>query len=578
MATRIISRFAPWCAGLALALAFQAGSCALLAQQLELPQQPPIVHKVQGPSERLEITVNTSRILSLDQKIPQAQVNNPEILELHALSPTQVQVFGKTPGVTQVNLWGENQRIYSIDVIVYGDAQALTMLLRSQFPNSAITAVPVANGVLLSGFVDQPEHINRIIQIAEEFYPKVLNNMTVAGAQQVLLHVKVMEVSRTKLRTLGFDFAKATNGSLIVSGVSGLITSATSSAVTTSARANFSYSVLDGNNAFFGVLEALRQDNLMKVLAEPDLVTVSGRPATFQCGGEFPILVPQSLGTVSIEYKKFGTQVDFVPIVLGNGRIHLDVRPRVSEIDPTRSVTVNSTTVPGLRTREVETGVEMMAGQTLAIAGLVQSRDEAENRGFPWISELPYVGAAFRRVQHQYNEIELLVMVTPELVEAMPAQDVPPCGPGMRTTRPGDWDLYAKGHLEVPNCCPNGTVCPTGPDGMMPGPGPMVPMSAPTPAGVTPPVVPEPIEAPKPSTKKTPPAAPATETAARGDSDSAPQPPTLSASASPRRAENRSNPQNSYKTSEANKTATATSANRAGAEPSFFGPVGYEVK
>ena len=137
---------------------------------------------------------------------------------------------------------------------------------------------------------------------------------------------------------------------------------------------------------------------MLKILSDPTLVTVSGRPAFFNSGGEFPILVPQSLGTVSIEYKKFGTQIDFVPIVLGNGNLRLEVRPRISEIDHTRSITINGTTVPGLRVREADTGVEMHPGQTLAIAGLVQTRSEArKQREIPWLGEMPYVGAAFRR-------------------------------------------------------------------------------------------------------------------------------------------------------------------------------------
>lgn len=429
-----------------------------------LPSGPPsIIHKVQAASDRIEMTVHTSRILTTELKIPQAQVNNPSIVELTPLSPTEIQVSAKSAGVTQINLWDEQNRVTTIDVIVYGDAQELNMLLRNQFPNAALRVVPVGNGVLISGYVDQPEHVDLIVRIAEEYYPKVINAMTVGGVQQVLLHVKVMEVSRTKLRRLGVDFAKITGNNVVTSGISGLLRSTVGNAGTTIASSGgqtFAFSVLDGTAAFFGLLDALRQDNLAKVLSEPTLVTVSGRPAYFNVGGEIPIPVPQSLGTISIEYKKYGTQLDFVPIVLGNGNIRLEVRPRVSEIDPSRSVTVASTTVPGLRTREAETGVEMKAGQTLAIAGLVQVRTEAVNRGLPWISDVPYLGVPFRRVSEETNEIELLILVTPELAEAMDAHQVPPCGPGTTTTSPTDWELYMLGHVEVPACCPGpGGAC-----------------------------------------------------------------------------------------------------------------------
>jgi len=526
-----------------------------------------IVFKVTRPNERVQMTVNTSRILTLDQKIPQVQVNNPDILEPHILSPNEVQIFAKAQGVTQVNLWGEDEKIYSLDVIVYGDTQSLTMLLQEQFPNSSLKAVPVGSAVLVSGFVDQPEHISRIVEIAEQYYPKVINNMTVAGVQEVVLNVRVMEVSRTKLRTLGFDWAKFTNGNMVFSGVSGLLTASFDGTVGTSGAETFAFSVLGNNSSFFGVLEALRRDNLMKILAEPKLVTTSGRPAFFQVGGEFPILVPQSMGTVSIEYKKFGTQVDFVPIVLGNGRIHLDVRPRVSEIDSSRSIVIDSYEVPGLRVREVETGVEMMAGQTLAIAGLVQTRIEAQNRGLPWASELPYVGSLFRRVNHEENEIELLILVTPELCEAMPAGQTPQGGPGLSPARPNDCDLYRKGHLEVPRCCPS----PCGNGGACPNPGPCPCPGAAPEAGMIlrqPEVVPMPPDIRPLSSRQDPRAT------------SLPNPggqarPVRLTSDQTQTADNSQSRYNPVRQQIAPDSGASRQAN---AEPGFIGPVGYDVK
>lgn len=413
---------------------------------------PSAVINVTANTQRLEMTANSSRMLTVNYKIPQAQVNNPEVLELRALSPTQLQVFAKKAGVTQINIWDEEDNVHSMDVIVYADAQELTMHLRSQFPTASLRVAPLANSVVISGKVDRPEQVQGVIEIASDYYPKVINNMEVSGVQQVLLHVKVMEVSRTKLRTLGFDFA-ATNGSdFLVSSISGLIsaTAASAGVATGTGGDTVRFGFVNGNNRFFGFLEALRQNDLMKILAEPTLVAISGRAASFKSGGEFPILVPQSLGTVSIEYKTFGTQVDFVPLVLGDGRIRLEVRPRVSEIDNTQGVTVNEITVPGLRVREVDTAVEMQAGQTLALAGLVQTRTEAQHTGIPGLSDLPWLGAAFRRVTEEQNEIELLILVTPELVDAMDCHEVPPGGPGLNTVSPRDCDLYGRGHIEVP--------------------------------------------------------------------------------------------------------------------------------
>ncbi|NIL97684.1 MAG: histidine kinase, partial [Planctomycetales bacterium] len=407
----------------------------------------PMTMQVSESSQRLEIVANSSRILSLGEAIPRAQVNNPDILELTPLSPTQVQVFAKKPGVTQVNLWNARDEVRSVDVIVYGDARELTMLLQTQFPTASLKVVPLAHSVVVSGYVERPDQVSRVVRIAEDFYPKVINNINVGGVQQVLLHVKVMEVSRTKMRALGFDWSIKNGSDFLVSSVSGLLSGAGVPLGGDTVR----FGIVDNNTNFLGALEALRQNNVAKILAEPTLVTVSGRAARFVAGGEFPILVPAGLGTVSIEYKTFGTVVDFVPIVLGNGRIRLEVRPTVSELDESRGVTINNTTVPGLNVRQVDTGVEMSAGQTLALAGLIQNRVEAENRGLPILADLPYLGVPFRRVEETNNEIELLIMVTPELVEAMDAEEVPPLGPGMHTVSPPDCDLYWRGHIEVPN-------------------------------------------------------------------------------------------------------------------------------
>ena len=295
--------------------------------------------------------------------------------------------------------------------------------------------------------------------MAEDYYPKVINNIRVGDNQQVQLHVQVMEVSRTKLRQLGFDWGAFGAERFIQQGVSGLIaaTTANTGSVVGTGASTVTFGLANGSSTFFGAIEALRQHDLVKVLAEPTLTTVSGRPAAFNAGGEFPILIPQGLGTVAIEYKQFGTRVDFVPIVLGNGNIRLEVRPQVSEIDASRGVNINGTTIPGLRNRWVDTAVEMRAGQTLALAGLIQDRIESQNRGLPVLADLPFAGSLFRRVDQSSNEIELLVLVRPEFADAMDRHEVPMFGPGEHTKNPDDKELYMRGYLEVPNCCPDGS-------------------------------------------------------------------------------------------------------------------------
>lgn len=425
-------------------------------------QSPSLVHKISGASDKLEITTNTSRILTLDKNIPRVQVNNPELLVVTPLSANQVQISAKKAGVTQVNLWDEDGNIHTVDVLIYGDVRELEVALQTQFPSSSIKVYRYSESLVLKGFVDQPDHVSQITQLAADYAPKVINNITVGGVQQVLLKVKVMEVSRTKLRRMATDFTiLGSGGSFFSNGVSGLLTdtklAADSGWTATSAPGIAArFGIVNGNNAFFGFLDWLQQNNVAKILAEPNIVAVSGRPAEFNVGGEFPIVVPQSLGTASIEFKKFGTQVDFLPIVLGNGNIRLEVRPRISERDDSHGVVLPGTggiSVPALTVREVDTAVEMQAGQTFALAGLVQQRSESVERGLPYISDVPILGVPFRKTEDTVNEVELLILVTPEFVDAIEPCDVPCGGPGYATVLPSNHDLYCGAHLEVPAEC-----------------------------------------------------------------------------------------------------------------------------
>jgi len=429
--------------------------------------QPQVIRNITQASQRMELTVNTSRILTLEKRVPKMVVNNPELVSVTPISATQVQIAAKKPGVTQINLWDEDDQVYTVDLMIYGDVRELEHALKRLFPESSVKVVRLTNSLVLEGFVEKPEAVSPIIRLAEDYAPKIVNNITVGGVQQVLLKVKVMEVSRTKLRRLGIDWAQVSGtGATAASSISGLIQSGsvlTSSGTSyTQNLGTFTFGITNGDDVFAGFLDALQENGVSKILADPTITAVSGRPAHFNVGGELPIIIPSGIGQTTIEYKEFGTQVDFVPLVLGNGNIRLEVRPRVSEIDDTRSVTVGNFSVPALKVRQVDTGVELKAGQTLALAGLVQTRIEARERGLPFVSDLPFVGSAFRSVREESNEIELLILVTPELVDGLDPHEVPQCGPGMESVSPSNCQLYWGGHLEVPAngpCGPGGAGC-----------------------------------------------------------------------------------------------------------------------
>ena len=347
-------------------------------------QQSQVIRNITQSTERLELTVNTSRILTLEKRIPRMVVNNPELVTVTPISANQVQLAARKPGVTQVNLWDEDDQVYTVDVMIYGDVRELELALERLFPESSIKVMRLTNSLVLEGFVEKPESVSPIIRLAEDYAPKIVNNISVGGVQQIMLKVRVMEVSRTKLRRLGVDFASFSDNGGFVSSISDLITSSSIAGGEVAASGeSIRFGVLGNNSTFFGFIDALQQNQLAKVLADPTITTVSGRPAQFNVGGEIPVPIPQGINQVTIQYKPYGTQIDFVPIVLGNGNIRLEVRPRVSDLDYANAITLvgSNSPIPALRVRQVDTGVEMKAGQTLALAGLVQTRVEAQERG-----------------------------------------------------------------------------------------------------------------------------------------------------------------------------------------------------
>src|SRR5436190_6715509 len=386
---------------------------AVSARGQEAAAASSVTFKVQSASERLEMTVNASRVVEFRFAVPRMLVNNPELVRVTPISDRSIQLSALRAGVTQLNVWDGDNNVTSLDLIITGDVAELDMTLKSLFPQAAIRLRPLNSSLYVSGFVPKADMVSSILRVSQDYFPNVINDMTVGGAHKILLHVKVMEISRTKLRNLGFDWAQiSTGGGFISQGVSGILQAPGTTTGTQGATVRFG--VIGNGGSFFGFVEALRENSLARLLAEPTLVTLDGRPANFNVGGQVPIPLQQALGVTTVTYRSFGTQIDFVPIVLGNGMIRLEVRPDITEIDP--SLRDSVTGVPGFRQRTADTAVEMKAGQTMVIAGLVFTREDAVNRGIPWLADLPYAGVPFRRVSNRRNDVELLIFVTPEFV------------------------------------------------------------------------------------------------------------------------------------------------------------------
>jgi pilus assembly protein CpaC len=438
------------------------------------------VFKVTGSRSEVEIVEKLSKVLELDRKITRVDGFDPDVLDVKALTPYRVRVQALTQGVTNLVLSDEDDNPYVVNVFIKGDARHLQAVLDNRFPDSAVEAYRVQDSVALTGWVSRPEHITQIMEIAEQFYPRVLNQMSVGGVQQVMLKVKIMEVQRSKLRRLGIDFVSNSSSGGFLRSSPAALTGVDDLGVVPGevvAKAATAFGLVSGGDKFFGFIDALKEEKLLKVLSEPSLLAMNGRPATLLSGGEFPVPVPQSLGTSSIEWREFGVRMEAVPIILGNGMVRLEIMPEFTERDFANAITLNGTTVPGLLTRRVNTQAELGFGQTLMLAGLLSSRETAETAKIPFLGELPWVGALFRKVKYDQVETELVILITPELVAPMAANQVPAGGPGTFTTFPTDCELYLDGYIEVPNygdaCfgCGQYGACASGCQSAMGGPG-----------------------------------------------------------------------------------------------------------
>ncbi len=412
--------------------------------------------------QRIRMVINTSRELSTDQPFQRVRIQNPNVLSVIPLEGgNRLQISAQQAGITTLDLLAGDNTVHTVEVMVIGDARELEAILREHFPAANLSVTPVQQGCIVSGVVTSDSHVEQVISIAELYFPTVINQVNVLGVHTVQLETQIMEVSRTKLRELGIDWGVINGNDAVTQSVSGLLNASSSAAgLATSGSETFKIGVVQNSTTFLGVVRALRQNNLVKVLANPTITAVDGRPASFNAGGEIPIVVPAGLGQVAIQYREYGTRVDMVAKVRGEGRIWLEVRPYVSEIDPTRSVTLQGISVPGLRSRFLETGVELQAGQTLALGGLLQMRTESINTGLPFFGDLPYLGTFFRRTNELQNEVELLITVTPNFAGAMDPCEVPAGGPGLNTVSPTDKELFFKGYMEVPrgDACPPGMV------------------------------------------------------------------------------------------------------------------------
>jgi pilus assembly protein CpaC len=380
--------------------------------------------------QRLRLIIGRSQVMDVPFDVKRVSVGDPGIADVVVLTPHQLYVLGKGSGMTNLLVQGTDQQQMIFDLLVEADLTQLKEKLYTLLPKEAVEVYPAKDGILLKGEVSSSPVLSTALSIAEPFAPKkVVNLMQVGGLQQVLLEVRVAEVSRSALNEMRFNYGTVTQDFLLFTNLgqalslTGLSFPFTGVSTQNSASTNLIAGSPQGR--IVGFIEALKQKGLVKILAEPNLMAVSGQEADFLAGGEFPIPIPQSgtSNSITVQFKKFGVQLHFIPTVLDSGKISLTVSPEVSELDYTTAIQVGGFVIPGLTTRSASTTVELMDGHALVIAGLI--RDDARNLidKFPVLGDIPILGALFRSSSFQKNETELMILVSPHLVKSLGAAD-----------------------------------------------------------------------------------------------------------------------------------------------------------
>jgi pilus assembly protein CpaC len=399
----------------------------------------------------LRVMVGKSLLINTTERIKRISVTDPNIADPTPITPTQILVHGRAPGEVSLLIWDELERSRSFDLRVDVDVSSLVEEERRVFPDEQIAVTPSRSAVVLSGHVSTEDVAKRAGQIAEAYAKgNVVNVLTFGpvGAQEVLLQVKFAEVDRTAATQLGVNFFVPNAGNTTATSSTGQFggqTISTSSTTTQTSPGNVTTTttsptpptinitnplniMLFRTDLNFGmVIQALQTKSLLQILAEPNLIAVNGKEASFLAGGQFPfpIVQPgQGYAAVTIAFKDFGVKLNFLPVIMPNGNIHLKVSPEVSTLDFTNALQISGFTVPALSTRKAETEFELQDGQSFVIAGLLDNRVTDVANKIPGLGDIPILGYLFHSKNLQKNKSELMVLCTVHRVS--PAQQAPP--------------------------------------------------------------------------------------------------------------------------------------------------------
>ena len=408
------------------------------ASQTQLPNasasQP--AQSEQPGSAPLRVMVGKSLLINTTERLRRISVTDPEIADASVITPTQILVHGRAPGEVSLMIWDELERSRTFDLRVDVDVSAAAEEEKRIFPDEDIQVTPSRSAIVLSGHVSTDDVAKRAGQIAEAYTHNVVNVLTYGpvGAQEVLLEVKFAEVDRSATLQLGVNFFTPGTGNTIGTVTTGQFGgfnvsrsgNSGGSGGSTGGTTNINFS--DALNLFLFrtdinlgmVVRALQAKNLLEILAEPNLIAVNGKEASFLAGGEFPFPIVQpgaGFTAVSIQFKEFGVRLKFTPVIMPNGNIHLRVVPEVSQLDFTNALTISGFTVPALTTRRADTEFELQDGQSFVIAGLMNNQVTDVTNKIPGLGDIPWLGYLFRSKSQQKSNAELMVLVTAKKIQ-----------------------------------------------------------------------------------------------------------------------------------------------------------------
>lgn len=415
--------------------------------RVRLPGRPGRFTLVQPAEAPIMLEQGKGVLLQLGAGAASFFVADPAVADIQTPSAAQLYVFGKSPGQTVVYaIDAQGAVLYSAAVTVSPRCTAIESALHRLVPDEHVEVLAVGAAVALTGNISSPAAADDIVRIASQFVDKdsqILNRLSVLQPAQVQLRVRIAEVDRNALKQIGINWQ-----SVVESGKFAFA-AATQNPVTFSDGLVRNIAQI-GNGNVTATVDALAQDGLITLLAQPNLTALSGHTASFLAGGEFPVPVALSqtgsTPTITVEFKKFGVSLDFTPTVLDGGAISLRVRPEVSQLSSTGAVQQQGFSIPAITVRRADTTIELGSGETFVIAGLLQRTSEQALSKVPGLGNIPVLGSLFRSTRYRHGETELVIIVTPYLVRPM-ANPKDAAMPTDGLEIPGDADRVIGGRL-----------------------------------------------------------------------------------------------------------------------------------